>query len=243
MASPNRLRRSRHEVDQLILHSARTLFAAKGFAGTTTKEIAAHAGVHEPMVYRRFESKARLYEAAVLVPFGDVVSRYLEAQLAQVEHPSSVEQLVRAFVEPLYDLLSEHRDLALALAAGQGLAPGAGTGDDGDPPLVRLLRQMEPQLEMEAQRRALRVDSPATLLVTVGMVLGLALVERPALEHSPGWVTRRQLVEEAVNMILYGVVPRGTHDKELLDRLIDAERRAAQAELQLAQLRKPPRTP
>lgn len=246
-ASGARSRRSRHEVHELILNSARILFAEKGFSNTTTKEIAEHAGVHEPMVYRRFESKGKLFEAAVLVPFDRVVSSYLEAQQAQVEQPAHLEDLVRAFVEPLYDLFVEHHDLALALVAGHGLAPETveGNGADEDPPLVRLLRRMEPQLQMEASRRGLRVDSPGTVLTTVGMVLGLALIERTALRRRPGWISRRRLVDEAVNMIMLGIAPREepsgqTRSSEfvlLLERAIDAERRAARAELEVEQLR------
>jgi AcrR family transcriptional regulator len=38
------------------------LFARKGFAGTTTKEIAEAAGVSEALVFKHFPSKAALYE-------------------------------------------------------------------------------------------------------------------------------------------------------------------------------------
>ena len=41
------------------------LFAQKGFAGTTTKEIARAAGVSEALVFQHFPSKAALYHAIV----------------------------------------------------------------------------------------------------------------------------------------------------------------------------------
>ena len=46
-----------------ILEAALPLFARKGFAGTTTKEIAAAAGVSEALIFKHFPSKAALYEA------------------------------------------------------------------------------------------------------------------------------------------------------------------------------------
>ena len=46
-----------------ILQTAVSLFAQKGFKGTTTKEIAAAAGVSEAMVFRHFASKDELYAA------------------------------------------------------------------------------------------------------------------------------------------------------------------------------------
>lgn len=46
-----------------ILQTTVSLFAQKGFKGTTTKEIATAAGVSEAMVFRHFASKDELYAA------------------------------------------------------------------------------------------------------------------------------------------------------------------------------------
>jgi AcrR family transcriptional regulator len=46
-----------------ILSVAISLFAKKGFRGTTTKEIAQAAGVSEAMVFRHFATKEELYKA------------------------------------------------------------------------------------------------------------------------------------------------------------------------------------
>src|SRR5215211_7618537 len=46
-----------------ILAVAVSLFSQKGFRGTTTKEIAAAAGVSEAMVFRHFATKQELYSA------------------------------------------------------------------------------------------------------------------------------------------------------------------------------------
>ncbi len=46
-----------------ILQIAIGLFSKKGFIGTTTKEIAAAAGVSEAMVFRHFANKEELYSA------------------------------------------------------------------------------------------------------------------------------------------------------------------------------------
>jgi AcrR family transcriptional regulator len=46
-----------------ILKTAIDLFSRKGFAGTTTKEIARAAGVSEAMVFRHFAKKTDIYDA------------------------------------------------------------------------------------------------------------------------------------------------------------------------------------
>ncbi|MDR6772973.1 helix-turn-helix domain-containing protein [Azospirillum sp. BE72] len=49
-----------------IVDAALPLFARKGFAATTTKEIAQAAGVSEGLIFKHFPSKASLYEAIFL---------------------------------------------------------------------------------------------------------------------------------------------------------------------------------
>ena len=46
-----------------LLETAITLFSEKGFAGTTTREIAAAAGVTEAIIFRHFATKQDLYKA------------------------------------------------------------------------------------------------------------------------------------------------------------------------------------
>src|ERR1700716_2220473 len=46
-----------------IVREAMRLFSQRGFRGTTTKEIAAAAGVSEAMVFRHFATKEELYSA------------------------------------------------------------------------------------------------------------------------------------------------------------------------------------
>jgi len=50
---------------EAILKAAIALFAEKGFRGTTTRELAAAAGVTEPVLYRHFRTKHDLYCAII----------------------------------------------------------------------------------------------------------------------------------------------------------------------------------
>ncbi len=50
---------------QAILAAAQPLFAARGFDGVTTREVAAAASVSEALLYRHFANKAALYEAVL----------------------------------------------------------------------------------------------------------------------------------------------------------------------------------
>ena len=58
-----------------IVQCAIQLFADKGFRGTTTRELAAAAGVTEPVLYQHFPSKKDLYSAIIEAKSVDVSSR------------------------------------------------------------------------------------------------------------------------------------------------------------------------
>ncbi len=65
---PRRIRRTRMtgaERREQLLDIGRTLFASKGFEGTSVEEIAAKAGVSKPVVYEHFGGKEGLYAVVV----------------------------------------------------------------------------------------------------------------------------------------------------------------------------------
>jgi len=248
-----RARRSPQEVERVTFDAARRLFASRGYAATTTREIAGLAGVHVPHLYRRYGSKAGLFRAAVLVPFGEVISSYLKTWEAQIDEPVSLRELVVAFIDPLYALLREHRELAMALVQARELLPEGDTDadcDNADWPsgFGEVLSQLVPQLELEGARRGLRVDRSTTIVVVLGMALGLALLD-PVLGVGAVQATPEQVSEAMVELVLHGVSPPDEAPAEvpvdtpvsaqvllaLHERVVAAERRAARAEFALAQ--------
>ena len=66
---PARSRRTGHEVRSRLLTAAREVFAERGYAGASTKEIARRAEVTEVLLFRHFGSKAGLFDEAVLDTF------------------------------------------------------------------------------------------------------------------------------------------------------------------------------
>lgn len=63
--------------DEQILRAAARLFASKGFANTTTREIAAAVGVRQPSLFHHFASKADILDGLLrrsLAPLGNLLS-------------------------------------------------------------------------------------------------------------------------------------------------------------------------
>ncbi|MDR4480137.1 MAG: TetR/AcrR family transcriptional regulator [Nitrospira sp.] len=94
-----------------LISSAASLFAAKGFKGTTTKAIARAAGVSEALVFKYFPTKRALYTAilAEKAPLSELLSAVDEPARRRDDH--------RVFT----------------LIAGYRIRPGA------DPTMLRLL--------------------------------------------------------------------------------------------------------
>jgi len=59
------IRISAPERKEKILAAAEELFARKGFAGTTTRELALAAGINEALLFRHFGNKEELYMAVL----------------------------------------------------------------------------------------------------------------------------------------------------------------------------------
>ncbi|MGW1837936.1 TetR family transcriptional regulator [Streptomyces sp. BBFR2] len=62
---PRRVRMTGAERREQLLDIGRTLFAERGFEGTSVEEIAAKAGVSKPVVYEHFGGKEGLYAVVV----------------------------------------------------------------------------------------------------------------------------------------------------------------------------------
>jgi AcrR family transcriptional regulator len=270
MSSTTKSRRTRRapgEVERLIVGAAREVFAAKGYAGATTREIATLAGVHEPMVYRQFSSKAALFEATVLAPFNQLISDYLDTFCPQADPSDSLDVLAPRFIEPFYDLLQEGRVLLLALLAASEFHDDFSidrtrtlTG------LGQLIERLESQLDNEVSTRAIPgIDVPAALRVAIAMVMGVAILAE-WLESDGEPVGRNRLTKEMARISISGITrytaaegaidgeAEGVTDRaatslravevgELLVRLGHAERRLVRAELELERASRPEQDP
>jgi len=70
-----------------LLEVASRLFAERGFAGTTTSQLAREAGVTEPIIYRHFASKRDLF-IALIDRTGHETIRLWEEQLVGAKSPA-----------------------------------------------------------------------------------------------------------------------------------------------------------
>jgi len=198
-------RRTPQEVRELLLGAARSTFAARGYAGSSTREIADAAGVSEALLFRHFGTKANLFELAVLDPFHAFMEGYVEGRPDPPGGSPPPEVPTRDYIETLYDILTANHELVMALLAARAFE----VERPASPELSGALDRLEPTVATELARRGLTdVDVPVTIRVTFAMVVALAVFQdwRLPPEHRPD---RQRIIDEMVQFMVHGLARDG----------------------------------
>jgi AcrR family transcriptional regulator len=196
-----RRRRSPQEVRDTILTVARELFDANGYQATTTAQIAKQADVSERLIFSKFDTKADLFNAAVITPFAEVISNYIAASASSTKN-APLHERVDYFVRGLYDLARQHRT-ALLSALEASSATGRSAHDNV---LDNLARQFQSTMTLQGDEEFREdYDEQASLATFVGMVFGVALLDDlifPAGSRRP---SRQRLIDEMNKTTMVGV--------------------------------------
>jgi AcrR family transcriptional regulator len=197
-------RRSTAEVKRLILDAALEVFKTHGFSAAKTRDIAEVAGVSEPVIFRHFESKARLFELVVLGSVAEFMQGYTDRfESSFNRRPHDITVPVAEFVRGLYDLLYANRQIMRVYlsAAALGDVEGIPAGDDL---LGRLLRGFEPiGVEEFGFMNLPDIDIPVSVRAAFGMVMCLAVFGDsmfPSNRH-PG---RERILDECTRLLADG---------------------------------------
>jgi AcrR family transcriptional regulator len=120
--SSPRVRMSGKERREQLLEIGRTVFAARGFDGTSVEEIAEKAGVSKPVVYEHFGGKEGLYAVVV----DREVSRLLDRITASLvgNHPR---ELLEQAAGSLLRYIEEETDGFRILVRDSPVASSSGT--------------------------------------------------------------------------------------------------------------------
>ncbi|WP_179963558.1 TetR/AcrR family transcriptional regulator [Mycobacterium marseillense] len=157
-----------------LLTAAAEVFAEKGYADTTTKEIAQRARVTEPMLFRHYGSKAGLFQAAAVAPFAEYMTSYC-SKWERRGLDESDEGEVRLFYTGLYRGFLERRELLVV-----ALASEPATGATG--PIGQVVQDaMDRSATLQARERDTRglpqapYDFPIMIRLMFGLVLSVGL--------------------------------------------------------------------
>jgi AcrR family transcriptional regulator len=189
----SRQRRTTEEVRSLMLSAAVELFGEKGYAGATTRDIAARAGVSGTLLFRHFGDKERLFRAAVIEPIDQFLTDYTAGWLNAPLTAGNPDDMIRTFVTGLYDLARANRQLVLAAAADH-LATSAQIAFGG----------LEDMARQTAHIHAYSYDPAVAVRAAVAMVLGIGLFQDELFAGTPP-PGRDHVIDEVTATLLRGL--------------------------------------
>ncbi|MEO5834966.1 MAG: TetR family transcriptional regulator [Nakamurella sp.] len=163
-----------------ILDAARTLFAERGYPGTTVRAVAERAGVNPALVHHYFATKERLFVAALRFPLNpvDVVITLLAAG----PRDEFAQRFVRFFIQAWRDPETGPR-LQAVVRSAVSTAPG-----------VASIRELAEEVLLTGVSEALNVSKlrVATAIThLIGLMLGSSIIGIEPLASA----TEDQLVE------------------------------------------------
>ena len=190
-APAGRKRRAPGEGRELLLDAAREVFSERGYAGTSTREIASRAGIAEALLFRNFGSKASLFTAVA----SGIVTEFTadwEDFVSGLDDRYPEDQLIAEFVGRLYDHLRANRGLMLSYIATSLFEPEVMGSEH--PTLMDALRELARGAERQFADHSI-----------IGMIMFMALFEEWPLAEAAKAPDRDAVVEELTSLILYGL--------------------------------------
>lgn len=159
-----------------LIDAAREMFSARGYRGTTTRDLAVAAGIAEPTLFRHFPSKAELFDVAVVEPVHDFLHEFVERHRQHPIGSRDVHEATRSFYSELYTELAGDARLLIALVAALSF-------DESDtelmttirPKLQNLLTGLDQHFAREFGSRGFAIDPGIGLRIMFGAVLGLSV--------------------------------------------------------------------
>ena len=160
--------------EQLILEIAENLFLEKGFALTSTIEIARIAGCNQALVHYYFRTKEQLFNEI----FGKFANLFVSVFLEKMDDTLSFEENVRKKAEAHYDILKANPKLPFLFFNELNTNPErlmVFKEKTGELPAT-LLGQMDLALKGEIEKGTIRPMTASDLVLTIfSLNLGLFL--------------------------------------------------------------------
>jgi AcrR family transcriptional regulator len=195
-------RRSTEEVRTLMLTAARKLFSVHGYRGTSTRDVAAAAGVTAPAIYRHFGSKQGLFEAAVEEPLHATVDGFLDDWEFIGSDQRHNEVAARLFMKSVVRLLRDNRELFGAYLQGRS------GREIEESALSRELGNVVDRVQSAINDQGLvGVDVPIAVRCVTGMLMSLVLYD-DFLFPPDDRPTDNRILNEVVAITLRGIESR-----------------------------------
>lgn len=176
--SPNpgrQTRRSPTELRELLLDAAKAEFGSKGYANTSTRDVAKRAGVALSVMYRHFETKADLFSEAILDPFVRGFEQLGADWLSQLAEPLSDQAMMEIFIRDIYGSVAANQRALDQMLSGRAELPDAMV-ERVRAAFEKLIGQLRLMTELEARRRGWTstLGPDMTVRIVLAMLMGMS---------------------------------------------------------------------
>ncbi len=191
---------------QLLIDSAVGVFAERGYARATTKEIAKAAGVAEGTIYRHFSDKRDLFQAAFLEKSSLMSEEFL--RLPELAGSSTVRENLKRFMQIIEDLEETIAPLQASVWSDADLLAALSTGESAPPQAQLVTSPLQPlslyvQAEQERGRIRAEIDPDRAALAIFSIPFASVMVRRLA---GQGSQNEGMKIMETLDVVLDGLL-------------------------------------
>lgn len=113
MIAQAKISKKHTDKQQKVVEAAIKIFAEKGFANTSTSEIAEEAGVAEATIFRHYGTKENLLLSITLPFLKDLIPRMAEELFTELmaQNPATFEQFIRGLLKNRIEFIKENKEL------------------------------------------------------------------------------------------------------------------------------------
>jgi TetR/AcrR family transcriptional regulator len=186
-----------------VVEVAMNLFSKKGFGGTTTKEIAAAAGISEAIIFRHFATKRDLYTAIIEYNLHSASSQQVLGDIQACMDRNDDEGLFRTIANSI--ILSNRKDsrferlMLHASMEGHELA-SIYKREFGLPIFAKICEYLDERQRAGALRK---MNSGAMVVAMAGMAQNFAFNSDPATTQ----LSDEDAVETFTSILMGGILP------------------------------------
>jgi AcrR family transcriptional regulator len=201
-----------------MLDAASRLFAQRGYAGTTTREIAREAGIAEVLIFRHYGSKANLFRQAVFDPFYQFLREFVDDWSNRKYEQLGDDEFAYDYISRLYNVLRSKKWTIRALLAAEayehGITEDGEVGGSRSFDFDDLFREADQIIAHEIRAREMPgVDLVLAHRIVFGMVLAAAVHEEWLMTRAGAALDHEELIREMSRMAVHGVAHRERSDE------------------------------
>ncbi len=206
-----RKRRSKDDIVVNIREAAQQLFAERGYAATTTREIARVADVSETLLFRYYGTKEGLFDDVVSAPFNELMREFIQSY-GNSPDPQARVQSVHSMYSDVYELFDQNRLLFSALMSAQSSGIDHNGDQSGAAPLTGLaffFDQALRQMNLDYAKTGRRPEFDPEIGVRLGFGMIAAAVLMRDWLFPDGAPSKKAMIKALENMIGSGLMSHG----------------------------------